>query len=204
MDTEIMPKGFSEREKTLIRAQLLAKGRELFATQGIKKANVEDLTKAANISKGAFYLFFNSKEELFFELLGQFEDEYHASLIAAAGRPGASPRQQVKDVLTQAFTIWRTHPLFTHFNQEEFEYLMRKLPEGFAQTNIDKDALFVDRLLGQWRAQGVVVDCDPTLFLGLMRALFYMSLHERDLGSGIYPDVIDFFIDAIAQQIVRE
>jgi AcrR family transcriptional regulator len=199
-----MPKGFSEREKTLIRAQLLAKGRELFATQGIKKANVEDLTRAANISKGAFYLFFNSKEELFFELLGQFEDEYHANLIAAAGQPGASPRQQVKQVLTQAFTIWRTHPLFTHFNQEEYEYMARKLPEGFAQTNIDKDAIFVDRLLGQWRSQGVVIDCDPTLFLGLTRALFYMSLHERDLGSGIYPDVIDFFIDAITQQIVRE
>jgi AcrR family transcriptional regulator len=199
-----MPKGFSEREKTLIRAQLLAKGRELFGTQGIKKANVEDLTRAANISKGAFYLFFNSKEELFFELLGQFEDEYHANLIAAAARPGASPRQQVKDVLTQAFTLWQTHPLFTHFNQEEYEYLVRKLPEGFAQTNIDKDAIFVEQLLGQWRKQGVIIDCDPTLFLGLTRALFYMSLHEREVGSGIYPDVISFFIDAIAQQIVRE
>ena len=199
-----MPKGFSEREKTVIRAQLLAKGRELFATQGIKKANVEDLTKAANISKGAFYLFFNSKEELFFELLGQFEDEYHADLIAAAGRPGAAPRQQVKDVLMQAFTIWRTHPLFTHFNQEEYEYLARKLPEELAQSTIDKDAIFVEGLLGQWRAQGVVIDCDPTLFLGLTRALFYMSLHERDLGSGIYPDVIGFFIDVIAQRIVRE
>src|SRR4051812_30774528 len=107
-----MPKGFSEREKTIIRAQLLAKGRELFAKQGIKKANVEELTRAANISKGAFYLFFNSKEELFFELLSQFENEYHASLIEAAAQPGASPRQQVKDVLAQAFTIWRTHPLF--------------------------------------------------------------------------------------------
>ena len=84
-----MPKGFSDREKTLIRAQLLSKGRELFATQGIKKANVEDLTRAANISKGAFYLFFNSKEELFFEILGQFEDEYHANLIEAAARPGS-------------------------------------------------------------------------------------------------------------------
>lgn len=196
-----MPKGFSEREKTLIRAQLLAKGRELFATQGIKKANVEDLTKAANISKGAFYLFFSSKEEMFFELLGQFEAEYHANLIEAAGQPGATLRQQVKDVLTQAFTIWRTHPLFTHFNQEEYEYLARKLPEEMLQTNIDKDARFVDQLLGQWRSQGVVIDCDPALFLGLMRALFYISLHERDVGSGIYPDVIGFFIDAIAQQI---
>jgi AcrR family transcriptional regulator len=199
-----MPKGFSEREKTLIRAQLLAKGRELFATQGIKKANVEDLTKAANISKGAFYLFFNSKEELFFELLGQFEDEYHANLIAAAARPGATPRQQVQDVLTQAFTIWRTHPLFTHFNQEEYEYLARKLPEELVQTNLNKDEVFVAGLLGQWRAQGVVIDCDPTLFLGLMRALFYISFHEREVGSGISSAVINFFIDAIAQQIVRE
>jgi hypothetical protein len=49
-----------------------------------------------------------------------------------------------------------------------------------------------------------VIDCDPMLFLGLMRGLFYMSLHERELGSGIYPDVIEFFITAIAQQIVRE
>lgn len=199
-----MPKGFSEREKTLIRAQLLAKGRELFATQGIKKANVEDLTKAANISKGAFYLFFNSKEELFFEILGQFEDDYHANLIEAAARRGAAPRQRVKDVLTQAFTIWRTHALFTHFNQEEYEYLLRKLPAELSQANVDKDAIFVGQLLDQWRTQGVMIDCDPALFLGLMRALFYMSLHTQEVGSGVSPDVIGFFIDLIAQRIVRE
>jgi AcrR family transcriptional regulator len=199
-----MPKGFSEREKTLIRAQLVAKGRELFATQGIKKANVEDLTRAANISKGAFYLFFNSKEELFFEILGQFEDEYHANLIEAAARPGASPQQRVKDVLTQAFAIWRAHPLFTHFNQEEYEYLLRKLPEELAQANVDKDAIFVSQLLSQWRNQGVVIDCDPALFLGMMHALFFMSLHEHDFGPAVYPDLIGFFIDLIAQRIVRE
>jgi AcrR family transcriptional regulator len=199
-----MPKGFSDREKTLIRAQLLAKGRELFATQGIKRANVEDLTRAANISKGAFYQFYSSKEQLFFEILGQFEDEYHASLLQAAARPCASPRQSVKDVLTHAFTIWRTNPLFTNFNQEEFEYLARKLPEELVQANLNKDEVFVARLLAQWREQGVAIDCEPALFLGLTRALFFMSLHERDLGPGVYPDVMAFFIELIAQQIVRE
>lgn len=104
----------------------------------------------------------------------------------------------------QAFTIWRTHPLFTHFNQEEYEYLARKLPEELLLNNIDKDAIFVERLLDQWHNQGIVIDCESTLFLGLTRALFYMSLHEREVGSGIYPNVISFFIDAIAQQIVRE
>lgn len=199
-----MPRGFSEREKALIRAQLLAKGRELFATQGIKKANVEDMTRAANISKGAFYQFYDSKEALFFEILGQFEDEYHAGLLEAAARPGTSPRQQVKDVLMQAFTIWRTNPLFTNFNQEEFEYLARKLPEELMQANLNKDEVFVTRLLGQWREGGVQIDCQPELFLGLMRALFFMSLHRDNLGPDMYPDVFAFFVDAIAQQLVRE
>ena len=119
-------------------------------------------------------------------------------------RKGAAPRQQVKDVLTQAFTIWRTHPLFTHFNQEEYEYLLRKLPEELALANVDKDAIFVSQLLGQWRNQGVVIDCDPALFLGMMHALFFMSLHEHDFGPAVYPDLIGFFIDLIAQRIVRE
>jgi AcrR family transcriptional regulator len=66
-----MPKGFTERGKALIHASFLEQGRELFATYGLRKTAIEDLTKAVGISKGAFYLFFESKEQLFFELLEQ-------------------------------------------------------------------------------------------------------------------------------------
>jgi hypothetical protein len=107
-------------------------------------------------------------------------------------------------VLTQAFALWRTNPLFSNFNQEEFAYLARKLPEELMQANVDKDAIFIKRLLGQWRDQGVAIDCEPGLFLGLMRALFFLSLHENDFGPGNYPRVIEFFIDALTQQIVRK
>jgi AcrR family transcriptional regulator len=199
-----MPKGFSEREKERIRASLLERGKECFASYGVKKTSVEDLTRAAGISKGAFYHFYNSKEELFFEILAQFEDEYHANLLKAAAQVGAAPRQRVRDVLKQAFAIWRTHPLFTHFNQEEYEYLLRKLPEENIQLNLNKDIVFVNRLLDQWRDQGVIVDCGADMFLGLMHALFFMSLHEHDFGPNVYPNVIDFFIDLIAQRIVQE
>ena len=88
---------------------------------------------------------------LFFEILGQFEDEYHAGLLEAAAQASGSPHHQVKDVLMRAFTIWRTNPLFTNFIQEEFEYLARKLPEELIQANLNKDEVFVGRLLEQWR-----------------------------------------------------
>jgi AcrR family transcriptional regulator len=60
-----MPKAFSEHEKDIIRAQMREKGKDLFEKQGLKKTSVDELTAAVGISKGAFYLFYESKEELF-------------------------------------------------------------------------------------------------------------------------------------------
>jgi AcrR family transcriptional regulator len=199
-----MPRGFSEREKEGIRDNLLDKGRVFLTTYGVKKTNVEDLTRAVGISKGAFYLFYASKEELFFEVLGRFEDEYHAELLKVAVQPGVSSQSQVQDFLKRAFSVWRTNPLFTHFSQEEYEHLVRKLPEEKVRANLHKDRIFVGRLLDQWRDHGVVVGCSPEMFLGLMRALFFISLHEQELGPDMSPAVIDFFIDLIAQRVVQK
>lgn len=199
-----MPKGFSEREKEHIRDGLMEKAGTFLTTYGIRKTSVEDLTQAVGISKGAFYLFYDSKEELFFEVLGRFEDEYHAEMLESAVQPGVSPRRQVQDFLKRAFTVWKTNPLFARFNQAEYEYLLRRLPEEKVQANLHKDEVFVGRLLGKWREHGVVVDCEPDVFLGLMRALFFVSLHERDLGPDTYPAVIELFIDSISQRLVKE
>ena len=199
-----MPKGFSEREKEHIRDGLMEKGGTFLATYGIRKTSVEDLTRAVGISKGAFYLFYDSKEELFFEVLGRFEDEYHAEMLESAVQTGISPREQVRDFLKRAFTAWKTNPLFARFDQAEYEYLLRKLPEGKVRDNLRKDEVFVGRLLGKWHEHGVVVDCDAEVFLGLMRALFFVSLHERDLGQDTYPAVIEFLIDSISQRLVKK
>lgn len=56
-----MPKGFTDREKETIRAQMREKGRKLFEKHGLRKTSVDELTNAVGISKGAFYLFFELK-----------------------------------------------------------------------------------------------------------------------------------------------
>src|SRR5512143_3836830 len=98
-----MPKGFSEEQKAAIRARLLEKGREFLSTYGIKKTNIEDLTTAAGISKGAFYLFFNSKEELFLEILEQYESEMRDKIFDFVMQPKQSPQQNVRTMLREAF-----------------------------------------------------------------------------------------------------
>lgn len=51
------------------RARLLDAARAVFSDRGLDRAKVEDITKRARLSKGAFYLHFASKEEAFRELL---------------------------------------------------------------------------------------------------------------------------------------
>jgi len=54
-----MPRAFTDPERDAIRARLMDAGRELFARRGIRATTVEQLARAAGISKGAFYLFPN-------------------------------------------------------------------------------------------------------------------------------------------------
>jgi AcrR family transcriptional regulator len=199
-----MPKGFTEREKAIIREKLLEKGRECFATYGIRKTNVEDLTGAAGISKGAFYLFFDSKELLFFEILGQFEAIYHDQMVEIAAGAQGAPRERIKQFLTQAFSAWRTNPLFTHFNQGELEYLARKLPEQALAATQSRDDLFAERLFEVWRGQGIDITLDARTYIGLMRALFFVGIHARDIGQDAYPDVLALLIDMVAERMVKQ
>jgi len=65
------------------RARLLAAARKVFVEKGLDRAKVEDITQAASLSKGAFYLHFESKERAFTEILSEALDEVEA--IVARG-----------------------------------------------------------------------------------------------------------------------
>jgi len=55
-----------------VRDALLDAARSEFGRAGVAQARVEDIARAAGVSKGAFYLHFDSKEEAFREILHRF------------------------------------------------------------------------------------------------------------------------------------
>ena len=73
-----MSRAFNEEEKEAIRKKLITEGRVLFERYGLKKTNVAEIADAAGIAKGSFYNFYNSKEELFIDVLDGFEGEMQA------------------------------------------------------------------------------------------------------------------------------
>lgn len=60
------------------RASLSAAARAEFVKKGIRGARIEDITAACGLSKGAFYLHFESKEALFREVMAAYKAELDA------------------------------------------------------------------------------------------------------------------------------
>ena len=84
------------------RSSLIAAAREEFVRSGILKARIEDITAACGLSKGAFYLHFESKEALFRELVTALEDQFE--------RLRAEREQQYQSMVRAREGATRKHP----------------------------------------------------------------------------------------------
>lgn len=62
------------------RKKVVDKAWELFAKNGYKETKVEDITKNLGISKGSFYTYFATKDELLYEVLGKIKKEINRNL----------------------------------------------------------------------------------------------------------------------------
>ena len=105
-----MPKAFSEHEKETIRAQMREKAKKLFEKQGIKKTSVDELAQAVDISKGAFYHFYESKEELFIEILEGLEADFRGRIFDFSISPKSNARQLLAQLFKDVLLTWDEYP----------------------------------------------------------------------------------------------
>ncbi len=58
-----------EREKELRKMQILEAGEKLFLSRGFENVTMDEIAKECELSKGTLYLYYKSKEELFYTLI---------------------------------------------------------------------------------------------------------------------------------------
>jgi AcrR family transcriptional regulator len=84
----------SSRPRTLPpeerRDQLLQVAERMFLKQGVAPTTVEQITQAAGVAKGTFYLYFKSKEDVLAALEGRFERRHLAALATAMAKAAAA------------------------------------------------------------------------------------------------------------------
>jgi AcrR family transcriptional regulator len=199
-----MPRAFSDADRERIRQRLREAGRESFATLGLRRTAVDDLVRAAGISKGAFYLFYDSKEELLQEILEQSVGTLYTTVLERVLGPGMTPRQSLRDLLRFTISARQADPLLRHITPEEMDLLSRRVPSERAEQLRQADLTAVTRWLYHWRARGVALAFETAVLTGVMRLLVHASQHETEIGPQVYSRALEAVVDSFVGSAVAD
>ncbi|MEX0749405.1 MAG: TetR/AcrR family transcriptional regulator [Dehalococcoidia bacterium] len=99
-----MPRATIDRfeQRKLTRAKLIDAALKLFSTSGYEHATVDDISREAGYSKGAYYFHFSTKDDILTELLRMWTEDRATVLAASDGE--ASSADGLRDVLASFFT----------------------------------------------------------------------------------------------------
>ena len=194
-----MPRAFTDPERDAIRARLMDAGRELFAGRGIRATTVEQLARAAGISKGAFYLFYPSKEALFFALMEEIETELQGRLGAQVEE---APHDALRMLLRTSLTARDENPLLDLATSEEAIAVMRTMTPEEQRSFMNRDIELTAGIVKRLAQHGVRIAIEPTVLAGLLRALVFVGMHREDIGAEVAPAVQEYLVDTLARALV--
>lgn len=200
-----MPRPFSTEEKERIISLLLEKGKDLFSQYGLKKTGVAEIAKAVGIAQGSFYLFFNSKEELYFKVLEMEEEEIRGKFIEGLMDGRKMNREKFKDFLRRALKVFYENPLIRRlWVEKEIDTLLERLPREMLDKHTIRDTDALAPLIMHWQNEGSMVDDSPEVLAGVIRSLFFLPLHRDEIGEDIFPRVVDLYVEFIANGLIKE
>ena len=194
-----MPKGFTEHERELIRERLLEQGYRQFSAYGLKKTTVAEIATAAGISKGAFYLFYESKEALFMDVVEEkAEKRFRQEILAAIDLPGSSPRARLLAVLKKAFSLFKAIPMLQFFTGNDYDLLFRRVPPGKLQQHLHNDRAFFDEFIARCQQAGIPIRVRAEEISALLYALVLSIVHENDWGVSNFGGATDVLLELVA------
>lgn len=193
-----MPKPLTPEEKTAIINKMYRKGIQLIRIKKLKSITVEDITSAAGLAKGTFYVYYKSKEEFLFQLIKRFETELMQNIVMAAKGEG-----ELKTKVTYIFKhiYLASDSIAFSLTPEDVEWLLHKLPDK-ADPERDKSQNNSALILG---ALGISSEkCKSTTIHYLADCLLHIASSEL-----VYYDkagkeeAMDIMVNTIADYICR-
>lgn len=197
---------FTESEKNHIREQLLKAGRELFPRYGLKKTSLEDLTRPAGIAKSSFYRFFESKEELYLELLAEERGRLRGEISSDSFETAGGGREAVEHFLRAVVREFETNPLTRRLvtHPEEWRAVVRRVSPEAMRANVEDSTLAVSSFIRRGQEEGLISEGDPDVLAGVIRSVVVLSVHKDDIGREIYADVLEKMIELVAKGLTVE
>jgi AcrR family transcriptional regulator len=187
-----------ERKKRETRRRLMEAALRLFRKHGYADTTVERIAEAADVAKGTFFNYFETKEAILPALVEWRLQQLEEALLPERGAP-ASPVARIKlalclvaeDPLLDPLLVQRLFAAVMHQRQKDAH-------PGRALTNLLAEQVRQAQVAGEIRA-----DLDPLYLGGMIRALFFQQMMMWHCGyrPAPLPEMLDTTVDLLLDGI---
>lgn len=192
---KIVARSFTEREKENIKKSLQEVCKQSWTQYGYKKTSVDDICKKVGISKGALYLFFESKEALFCEVLCSVQEQIcnAASEIIKKHKD----KYGVAEALKFIYREYDKNNFLYDSNSTDFVILMNKLSEEQAkkikESNNMSQQLFFNQSYLKFKV-------DKDMAMSVIYSLI-MNIKNKDILPHNHMEIFDFMVDHLIDSL---
>jgi len=181
------------------RALILGAAVETFSARGYHRTRVADIILAAGIARGTFYLYFESKNAIFLELLDTLLDELLSGVDGVDTGDDAQPVfVQLLDVVKRLLDTAASNAALARIVFREAVGLDDEVDQKLSDFD-DRLNEYLQQSLQNGIAMGLLREMDTeiiaTCILGSVRQVLYRELVRKG-GSG-------FDVDHIAREILE-
>ena len=190
-----MARNFTEQEKENIKRNLQENCKQSWTRYGYKKTSVDELCRQVGISKGAFYLFYESKEALFCQVLCSVQEQIcHA---ASEIMEQYKDRHGAAEAIKYIYREYDKNNFLYQSDSTDYIILMNKLSEKQAEeireSNQRSRQLFAGRTYLKFKV-------DAELALSVIYSLI-MNIKNKDILPRNHMETFDFMVDHLIDSL---
>lgn len=195
-----MPKSYSEQEREYIRKRLKEEAADCLARYGVRRTTVDEIVRRVNIPKGTFYLFYQSKELLLFDVIQEQQQIINHRLFQVISRLSGTKvsAEELTDAIYAFYKMAEEMPILKLIGTGEVELLARRLPREVVQAHLQDDTDTIGEMLAMLP---VKKDVDINVVSAAFHAVYYATLHKAEIGEA-YDQALRTLIYGIVAQLI--
>ena len=206
-----MPKIYSEEEKKQIVQRLKSQANILMQEKGVKKTTVDELVKRVGIPKGTFYLFYQSKEMLLFDVAQDFHEQVDEHMekgvykiiqdknMSMNALDFSDCVEELTDLILEAMEITYNSCLKVLLEPESMALVLSKLPDDVLEKHREDDS---DVGAGMFKELAMKKNLNIQAVSSAFMMIIFGGMYRREIGEENWKDSIRILIKGIVLQLV--
>lgn len=191
----IIPKGFTEIEKENIRQKLIKECKTQWEQFGYRKTNVDSLCSKVGISKGSFYFFFSSKEQLFLATIKNVQDGLYSLMKDIISKE--ENKNGIQKALRVVYEEYDKSPFLYNTTSPDFLSFLNKISDD-ERNSITQDSLKSAKEL--FKVPFLSLRISEEKALSVISALLF-TITSKDKMIGNHFEVFDFMLENLINVI---